>query len=302
MKRFIAALLMLGLLCIPLSGCKKSKKQVALCVPQNTAVDTQYLTSSLEKLGYQVTVFEEKKDQQNQILLIHQLYTGNYALIIAEPLISSSVKEILDSKERKNTPVIFLNYYGEIPQSGENVCFITGDPDALGLAQASSFAELPDHGDLNGDGTVCYAILAGEEENEEVSQQCASIEKSLFGASRLETRRCANPSEAASSACGGLLSTYGRDLEVIVCTDAELSAAAVAAVAEAGRQPGQDLYVIGAGESPDSIKLLQDKILSVTVAPERTENGNQIVQVAEQILNGDKFKDHYSLTYSPLIS
>lgn len=300
MKRLIAALLVLGLLCVPLSGCKKSKKQVALCIPQNTAVDTKHLTSSLEELGYQVTVFVEKKDQQNQILMIHQLYTGDYALIIAEPLISSSVEDILNSKERKNTPVIFLNYYGEIPQSGENVCFLTGDPDALGLAQAASFAKLPDHGDLNGDGTVCYAILAGDENNTEISQQCASIEKNLFGASRLETRRCSNPSEAASGACSGLLSTYGRDLEVIVCTDAELSAAAVAAVEEAGRQPGQDLYVIGAGESAKTIQLLQDKTLSVTIAPDRSDGGNQIIRIANKILKGEEFKNHYSLSYAPL--
>ncbi len=302
MKRCIAALLILCTLCVPLTGCKKNKaKKIGICVSKNTSVDAQYLQSSLEALGHQVSVFVENTDQQGQILQVHKLYSEKYDLVIVEPLISASASEILNSDKRENTAVIFLNYTGTPPQSGEKVCYISADPGNLGNAQAACFARLPDSGDLNGDGTICYAILAGSAEDQDATLQCESLEEALFGASRLETRRCENPSEAASVACAALLATYGRDLEVLVCTDAGLTVASIEAIRDAGRLPGEDLYVVGAGESAEMIELLNDGTLSVTAAPERGEDGNQIVKTADKMLNGESFESSYSFTYTPLM-
>ena len=299
MKRLISLLLVLSLLCIPMTGCGKNKK-VAICVPESTSLDTGYLISKLEEQGYSVSLFVEKNDQNAQIQQIESLFKDGYHLLIIEPMILSAVTDIMNHPQRKNMPILFVNHYGTPPEASGKTAFLTHDSAALGHTQVLAFDQLPDGGDVNGDGMISYGVLAGLVDDNFVYDQILTITDELNG-ELLEVRHCDNLSEGPEKACNGLLAAYGRDLEVLICTDSSLTQTAVATIANNGRMPGQNLYVVGAGESPDILQLLEAGTLNVTAAPKRTDNGNQIVTLAIDMLSGNDFSANNIYNYQVLI-
>lgn len=299
MKR-LTALLLLFAICLSLVACatkKDASPKVGICVRPDSSVNTDYLKKNLEELGCEVVIYRQNADQKTQTQQIHRLYEEKYALVIVESFTNDAAEGILNSENRKKTSVLFINYNGKVLDGAENVSFISWDPTDMGRTQGKGLDEHPDEGDLNGDGIVCYAVLAGSQDSEDARLQAEGITYELQAQMHLTTIYC-GASEDPQSLCDDLLATYGRDLELLICTDSRLSVAAAAAIEKAGRIPGEDLHLIGGGETTELLALIESGDICATAAPTRKDNKNQILEVALAMLNGDSYRNTYTLSYS----
>ena len=115
--------------------------------------------------------------------------------------------------------------------------------DQLAETQVSLLAQLPYQGDLNRDGLVTYAILAPTGTDYKAACTLAMGKHQL-----VSTQACLDDQEVARQVATRILSSYGKDLDVLLCGSEALSRGASAAAKDLGRVIDQDLILLTVGQ------------------------------------------------------
>lgn len=287
MKKWLLWLLLPALL---LAGCSREEPiRTAICLRQCEDTVTierlDAIYTALEAAGYTVAVSDAALDQARQTQQVEGLLAEDYDLLILEPVMMELAPELAQMAAEQQVPVIFLGYEPTtVPALGETMCFVGGRPEQTGVTQIRLTEQVENGCDLNGDGKVTYALIAGPEDHLDAavwSQGCQ-----VEGGDCLE--RCSTDwsRDSAAVACAGLLSTYGKDLELVLCNSDLLAQGAAEAIADGGRTVGKDIYLAGLGGELQSRLRIRSGDLTATVYLPAEEFARIVAQTAAELLAG----------------
>lgn len=307
MKKIILILLSVLMLTGILCGCgeepietEPQKKKVGICLPSDTAVDHAFFAEQLKAAGYEVTTHIQNSDQATQITLVKELAKGQYDLLVIEPFIDAALEELTQAPRDAGIPVLVANYRGQLPENMENVSFFVDTPTALGELQASLVPQLPQGGDINGDGIVSCAVLTGPTTSKDTALHITGLEKSLTNAAILSVKNTDGSKDSGFGFCSQLFSEFGRDLEVIICSSPDSSTGAVEAVLDCGRYPGYDVHIVASGVSEGLKSHIASGNVFSSVVADHSGYTQQAVDAAKAMLSGNDYQRVYYVSFKIL--
>lgn len=300
MKKWLSILLLSALL---LCGCgQKQNARVAICLRSSAdsvaAENLEAMRSAFTAAGYTVAAADAEADQARQTRQIQDLLEEGYDLLIVEPVMLELAAEIGDMAQKAKVPVIFIGYQPEL-ENWENLCYIGSREADAGAAQPQVLQGLSDGGDLNGDGTVTYAVIAGPEDDMDAIARTEACMGGLEKGQNLETVHTDWSKDAAENACAKLLRDYGKDMEVVFCNSDTLAMGAMAAIQEGGRVVNDTIYLVGLGGDFQARLLLRSGDLTGTVYLPAKTQAEKILDAAVKLLNREAPENYFG-TYIPL--
>lgn len=224
----------------------------------------QALKQALVSEGIRVVEVEADLDQAKQLSQIRQLCDAGCDLLLIEPVMVSAGPELKHALEEADLPAVFI---GRLPDEAcGSYPFVGYDRSYVGQLLSQLMLQLPDGGDINGDGSTAYCLICGPENHPYSLMYSNALQQALPDtASCLVTGNGICSKESGQEICRTQLATYGKDIEVIFCADDQLALGALDAIADGGRQVGRDVYLFGVGGDPGVLELVEAGKVSATV-------------------------------------
>ena len=300
MRKIIAAALVL--MCL-LTACSQPEEErdnvgkityAGVCLANSeNAPYQQQLEKELHRLGYYANFADAKGDQSAQQKQISHFIAEQYDVLIVEPVMAAAADVILPQLKTANIPVVLL---GKEPAQDvlslwQRACFVGFDHTQPGFIQGQIILNTTNHGDVNGDGQVAYAILAGPEEHADTklhTESCAiPLTEAEVTVTALSTVYGEHTQEQGKALTEGLLSQFGRDIEVLFCGSDALALGAVEALNASGRTVNEDIFVVGIGGEASVLSDVSQGLLTGTAMTDYNELARQAAEAARLLLNGN---------------
>ncbi len=223
---------------------------IGICFRDDDDTLRTALEERLKEQGYEVITVSADGDQARQTRLIGELKERNCKALLVEPVMA--VPELLTALEESGLPAVLFHrpVEAELLQQYPDIAWVGTDAAQPGFLQGQLLSQLPDGGDLNGDGTISYIVLQGPEDHVDTVLGVQSLEKALepMVTECLSLGYGELTADSGRKLCKEALAAYGKDIEVIFCGSGTLTQGVLEAIADGGRTVGTDVYLFTAGD------------------------------------------------------
>lgn len=311
MRKRIVLGLLAGMLLLSLAACGKDQQvQVGICLRQledNLTGDyARVLEETLTQSGYQVQILDAGNDQSKQIQQIGKLLEEETDLLLVEPVMTAEAGEIVKLVKEANVPAIFLQREPDtqVLESWNQLSFVGSGDSKPGQLQGQMVLQLPDSGDINGDGVISYMVIRGPEGHMDAQSRTEECMQAL-AEGELQTA-CLRAGigdwtrQSGEAVCKLALAEFGKDVEVVICNNDEMAIGALAAIQDGGRTVGEDIYLLGIDGSQHALVLIRSGELTGTAAQDLQGLADQVAATAAELLRGRKVEDRYYVNYIPV--
>jgi len=279
--------------------------------------EIQSYFASLEtaSVKYALTMYDGKNDMAEQSNQVDQMITAGMDVIILNLVQTSSADAIIDKVVAAGIPLVLINreplaydkkgntideaYEGII--NNKKVCYVGADARQSGSFQGRIIAELPNKGDINGDGKVSYIMIEGDPENIDAQYRTQFSIKYLTDAGiKVECLddQVGNWAQAkGQEICANDLAKFGKKVEVVFCNNDAMALGAAAAIQAAGRTVGKDIYLVGVDALDECKEMVKAGTMTGTVLNDHIGQSHAAVDVAVELLNGKDIKNYYWVDY-----
>lgn len=274
-----------------------------------------FKTLENDKVKYNVTIVDGKNDMAEQSNQIDNFITQGMDVIILNLVQTSSADAMIDKVVAANIPLVLINreplaydkqgntldeqYEGILKNA--KVCYVGADARQSGSFQGRIIAELPNKGDVNGDGTVSYIMIEGDPENIDAQYRTQFSVKYLVDAGikvKCLDDQVGNWAQAkGQEICANALAKYGKDVEVVFCNNDAMALGAAAAIQAAGRTVGKDIYLVGVDALDECQEMVKKGTMTGTVLNDHIGQSHTAVDVAVELLKGNAIKNYYWVDY-----
>ena len=305
----VAAFFLAMLLLFSLSACHQvnTAPTIGICFSGcagSISSHRQALTYALSDAGFQILTADAHNDQSKQLSQVETFLAQDCDLLIIEQVMASATEEMQQCLRRSDIPVIFLNREpeGSLPEERKAACFVGCDANRPGFLMGQALLQLPQNGDLNGDGVISYAFITGPEDHLDGQLRMDQCRESLTqaGVNVQEVYTCYGDWSQESGRRGSqqVLSIYGKDIEVLLCCSDVLALGAAEAIRSAGREVGQDVYLLGIGGEPQALSLVENGQMSATVAMDLESQLHTVLSVTHGLLDGQTVAPRQYIDYT----
>lgn len=311
MRKRIVLGLLAGVLLLSLAACGEDQQvQVGICLRQledNLTGDyARVLEETLTQSGYQVQILDAGNDQSKQIQQIGKLLEEETDLLLVEPVMTAEAGEIVKLVKEANVPAIFLQREPDtqVLESWNQLSFVGSGDSKPGQLQGQMVLQLPDSGDINGDGVISYMVIRGPEGHMDAQSRTEECMQAL-AEGELQTA-CLRAGigdwtrQSGEAVCKLALAEFGKDVEVVICNNDEMAIGALAAIQDGGRTVGEDIYLLGIDGSQHALVLIRSGELTGTAAQDLQGLADQVAATAAELLRGRKVEDRYYVNYIPV--
>ena len=229
------------------------------------------LEAYLKDKGLQVMAVDADGDQAKQLEQIQKLSQHGCDSLILEPVITDAIDDLLKAIDASGLPALLFHREMDTAklQAYPKIAYIGTDSSQPGKLQAELALNLPESGDINGDGVLSYLVLKGPENHVETVAYETALDAALSAGS-IETQCLAAFYSDGSRENGKLIATreiakYGKDIEVVFCGNDEIALGVIEAIEDGGRTVGKDIYLYGIGGSGEARAAIGDGTMSGTV-------------------------------------
>ena len=181
------------------------------------------------------------------------------------------------------------------------VCYVGADARQSGTFQGEIVAELPDHGDINGDGKISYVMIEGDPENIDAQYRTEYSIKALTDAGYevecLDDQVGNWDQTKGQELAANALTQYGDAVEVIFCNNDAMALGAAAAITAAGRTVGEDIFLLGVDALDECVEMVNNGTMTGTVLNDAVGQSHTAVDVAVKALNGEAIDNYYWVDY-----
>lgn len=270
--------------------------------PSNMAF-RRALEDTLTAQGIQVIVTDADGDHNKQLEQINQLRDRKCDALIVEPVSAEAGEALLEAIGKTGLPAVLYNrkMAEGILEGYPNIAHIGLDESQSGAKQGELVLQLPNCGDINGDGVVsCFvlegprdhthAVLRGDAVRQVLSAGEAEIQELTVGYGDW-TR------ESGKTLCSQELAKYGKDIEVILCGNDQMALGAAQAIADGGRTVGKDVYLLGIDGDAEAIELIRQGNMTGTVSKNEPAQIQTIVETVMTQLKGKTVQQYQVLPY-----
>ncbi len=267
-------------------------------------------TLNTDEVTYNVTVQDGKGDQAEQTNQIDSFIAADVDVIIANLVQSSSASTVIEKCEAADIPVVFIN---REPTAEDmelwpgKTAYVGADASQSGKFQGEIIAELPNKGDINGDGVLSYAMLVGDPENVDAQQRTEYSISQYLEVSGLEVNKLFEERgdwqrDRGQELAANALTQYGTELEVIFANNDDMAVGAVQSIEAAGRVVGEDIYIVGVDALADAIDLINAGKMTGTVLNDHIGQSHTAVDVAIKAVNGESLDAYYWVDYVKVVA
>lgn len=220
-----------------------------------------------------VGIFGMDKESEEALHLQQLLEDNGYKVYYAETLddlsnaeckawVVQCTSDIFAEKilERIGNKAIFIN---SDPSPATPIRYVGLSMEEAGSLMAKLLRSLPNNGDTNEDGTVsCLLLTAPEGYKEKADWErglYAGLSESQLDYMVLDTLESPLNKDASAVVALESLSTYGRDIEVIMVSSEVLAIGAEEAIRQGGWEISQDLYLLAPGHTDYAMDALNER-------------------------------------------
>ncbi len=273
-------------------------------------IESYFKSLETETVKYDVQIVDSKNDMSEQSNQIDTFITQGMDVIILNLVQTSSADAIIDKIVAADIPCVLINreplgddgdesYKGILDNA--NVCYVGADARQSGTFQGQIVADLADHGDINGDGKISYIMIEGDPENVDAQYRTEFSIKALTDAGyevecladQVGNWDTAQGQQIAASA----LSQFGDAIEVVFCNNDGMALGAYAAITEAGRTVGEDIYLLGVDALGGCVEMINKGTMTGTVLNDHIGQSHKAVDVAVEALAGEPIDNYYWVDY-----
>ncbi len=278
-------------------------------------IENYFKTLETDTVKYNITMTDGKNDMAAQTEQVDGFITKGMDVIILNLVQTSSADALIDKIVAADIPLVLINreplaydkdgntldeaYEGIL--NNPTVCYVGADARQSGTFQGEIVAELPDHGDINGDGKVSYVMIEGDPENIDAQYRTEFSIKALTDAGieveclddQVGNWDQVKGQEIAANA----LTQYGDAVEVIFCNNDAMALGASAAITAANRTVGKDIYLLGVDALEECQEMVSNGTMTGTVLNDHIGQSHTAVDVAVKALNGEPLDNYYWVDY-----
>ncbi len=268
----------------------------------------QMLEKELAEQGFAVTVLDGRNDQSVQTEQIDRLIEDGASGLLVSPVMTSAAGDIVEQVKAADLPTVFI--YREPSQEalmlGGKVCYVgCGEGRSAGILQGQMVKDLPDQGDINGDGVLSYVFITGQKDSVDTQERTLGATLEMISIknvslSELETASGDGSRGAGRTACAKLLSTYGKDIEVVLCNTDAIALGALEAIEDGGREVGKDIYLFGIDGDDEALEQVKAGKLSGTVQNDLQTQTQKSVAALIKMINGESVIGEEYVDYIPV--
>ena len=273
-------------------------------------IEAYFKTLETDDTKYNVTIVDGKNDMAEQSNQIDNFITQGMDVIILNLVQTSSADAIIDKVVGAGIPLVLINREPMGDKGDESytrildnptVCYVGADARQSGTFQGEIIADLPDHGDINGDGKISYIMIEGDPENIDAQYRTEFSIKALTDAGyevnclddQVGNWAQAKGEELTSNA----LTQYGDAVEVVFCNNDAMALGAAAAIKAKGRTVGENIYLVGVDALEECQEMVKNGEMTGTVLNDHIGQSHTAVDVAVKALKGEKLDNYYWVDY-----
>ncbi|MBP5158886.1 MAG: galactose ABC transporter substrate-binding protein [Lachnospiraceae bacterium] len=273
-------------------------------------IEAYFKTLETDDVKYEITMVDGKNDMAEQSNQVDNFITQGMDVIILNLVQTSSADAIIDKVVKAGIPLVLINreplgdngdesYKGIL--DNEKVCYVGADARQSGTFQGQIVANLPDHGDINGDGKISYIMIEGDPENVDAQYRTEFSIKALTDAGYqvecLDDQVGNWDQTKGQELCANALSQYGDAIEVVFCNNDAMALGAATAIQTAGRTVGTDIYLLGVDALDECQEMVKNGTMTGTVLNDHIGQSHKAVDVAVSLLKGEKIQNYYWVDY-----
>lgn len=260
----------------------------------------KYLKSkSNDQVTYEVTIMDGKNDQAEQTNQIDNFIVQGYDVLILNLVQSSGAATIMQKCKEAKIPAVFINREpSEADMQANNTgdyqgkfTYVGADARQSGKFQGEIIADLPNKGDLNGDGKLQYVMIEGDPENVDAKYRTEFSISQYKEKAGLEVDQLLDQVGMWDRAKGqqiaqDALTQFGNQIEVIFCNNDDMALGAKASIEAAGRKIGEDIYLVGVDALAEAVQAVLEGKMSGTVLNDHVGQSHTAVDCAIDAANG----------------
>ena len=281
---------------------------VGICYRDNgNSSNTGYraaLEQALTRQGYELVITDADEDQAKQLSQISQLINRKCDILIIEPVMSDAAAELKNILQGSDLPVILCNRELDMTlwEDCPNVFYLSPDSQQAASLQGQMVLQLPNSGDINGDGVISYLMICGPENTKggQLHIQAAETALAAVESHKLSVVYGDWTVDSGRKLCKQELAEFGKDIEVILCGNDRMAMGAVQAIADGGRTVGKDVYLLGLGGDADVLELIAQGGITGTVARDTDKEVEAMVKLVEDTLSGEIAEKQILVPYLPI--
>jgi methyl-galactoside transport system substrate-binding protein len=269
-------------------------------------IENYFKTKETDEVKYEVTIQDGKNDMAEQTNQIDNFITQGYDVLIINLVQSTSAATIIDKCEAAGKPCIFINREPseeDMKKYEGMITYVGADARQSGKYQGEIIADLPNKGDINGDGKLQYVMVVGDPENVDAKYRTEFSISQYKEVSGLEVDKIDeqrgdwDQAKGQEIVANALASGRGKDIEVVFCNNDGMALGAVQAITAAGRTVGEDIYLVGVDALEEAVELVNNGGMTGTVLNDHVGQSHTAVDAAIKAVNGEKLDAYYWVDY-----
>lgn len=264
----------------------------------------QYLE---EEYHAKVIIRNAGGDRDEQKKQIDQFIFEGCDGIIINPVDAADVGTFSDLCFQGKTPLVLVNTEVDEKEAARweekdmPVSLISTNSRQAGTYQGQIILESKDQGDKNGDGIISYALIKGEKDSEASEYRCEYAIKALRNAGKHTVELFSENGdwsrESGKKLAESALSVYGKNIEVIFCSNDAMANGALDAVKELGLIPGKEVDLVGVDALQNTVQSIKDGQITGTVLNDHQGQSRLAADTLIKRIKGEPAKTTYLVDY-----
>ena len=175
----------------------------------------------------------------------------------------------------------------------DEVRYVGADARQSGTIQGEIVRDLPNHGDINGDGKVSYIMIQGDPENIDAQYRTEFSVKALTDAGveveQLDLQRGDWDRNKGQEIAQNDLAKFGDEIEVVFCNNDDMAIGALQAITAAGRKVNENIYLVGVDALDAALNEVAAGNMTGTVLNDAKGQAEAAVEAMEGLLGGKTY-------------
>ena len=272
-------------------------------------LEQYFISLNNEDYNYALTIVDSQFDQNLQDQQIDDFISQRFDVLIVNMVKKNATADIVAKCKAANIPVVFINREPEDPEdlniwSGEET-YVGSDARDSGVYQGEIILDLPNHGDLNNNGSLDYIMLIGDPNNTDAQfrteYSIGVIKNAGIKVNKLGEKVCNWQSDEAEKAMADFLNKFSKhEIDVIFCNNDSMAIGALTALKAAGYEVGKNVYLVGVDAIPEAIAAIENDEMTGTVLNDHVGQAHKAADVAIALLNGEEVVPYYWVNYKKI--
>ena len=269
-------------------------------------IESYFKSLETDDVKYDVTIMDGRGDMVEQTNQVDGFIAQGVDVMVINLVQSSSANIITEKASAAGIPVVYINREPSEAdmKAWDKICYVGADARQSGTIQGQIIRDLPDNGDVDGDGVVRYVMIIGDPENVDAQYRTEFSIKALTDAGieveELFAQRGDWETAKGQELAANALAQFGAKIDVIFCNNDGMAMGAIQSIKAAGRTVGEDIYLVGVDAIPEAIDAIQAGDMTGTVLNDHVGQSHSAVDAAIMYINGQTVETYIWVDYVPV--